>query len=58
MADPAPPRAAGGALIALGVVGGAVAGLVLGETTLGFLIGLAVGVLAALLIWWRDRRSA
>lgn len=58
MADPAPPRAAGGALIALGAVGGAVTGLFLGETTLGFLIGLAVGLLAALLIWLRDRRGA
>ena len=46
---------AGGSLIALGAVGGAVTGFLLRQPTLYFLGGLALGVLAALLIWRRGR---
>lgn len=56
MLSPKPPSAAGGALIALAVMVGSIAGLILGQPTIGFLIGLALGVIAALLIWWTDRK--
>lgn len=46
---------AGGFPIALGAIGGTVAGLVAHQPTIGFLAGLALGVIVALLIWWRDR---
>ena len=53
MASSSPP--AGGALIALGALGGAAIGFFLGQATPGFLIGLALGVVASLLIWYRGR---
>jgi uncharacterized membrane protein len=56
MVDPSPPSAAGGALIALGALAGAAVGFAFGQATPGFLIGLAVGVIASLLIWRRDHR--
>lgn len=54
MASPSPP-AAGGALIALGALGGAGVGFLLGEATPGFLIGIALGIAASLLIWMGGR---
>ena len=56
MTSPAsPPPAAGGALIAVGAIGGAGIGFLLGEATAGFLIGTATGIAAALALWMRDR---
>lgn len=55
MAQPRSP-AGGGALIALGAVGGAAIGFVLREPTLWFLIGLGTGGLGAALLWWRGNR--
>ena len=52
------PTAAGGFLIALGILGGAGVGFAIGQATPGLLIGTAIGVAAALLVWIRDRRSA
>lgn len=46
---------AGGVLIAIGAIGGTIAGLIGREPTIGFLAGTAIGVAVALLIWWRDR---
>jgi hypothetical protein len=54
MASPNTP-AAGGFLIALGAIVGAGIGLSMGETTSGFLIGTAIGILFSLVIWWRGR---
>lgn len=51
--DPAPR--AGGAIIALGVVGGAIAGVAAGQPTAGVLIGLGASVAIAVLLWLRDR---
>lgn len=53
---PASPPAAGGALIALGAIGGAVIGFLIGEATPGFLIGTGIGIVIAVLLWLRDRR--
>lgn len=47
---------AGGALIALGALGGAAIGFLIGEATPGFLIGLTLGVAASLAIWWQGAR--
>lgn len=52
-APPSPP--AGGALIALGALLGAGIGFAVGQATPGFLIGLTLGVLAAVVIWRRGR---
>jgi len=54
MASSSPP-AAGGFLIAVGVMAGALLGFAAGEPTRGLLIGLAAGVALALAIWWRGR---
>jgi hypothetical protein len=48
--------AAGGVLIAIGAVGGAVIGLFLGEPTKGFLLGIGAGIGMAIAIWLLDRR--
>lgn len=57
---PNPPKstapAAGGCLLALGLIGGAVAGVLYGQTTLGVLIGGAGGAIAATVIFLIDRR--
>lgn len=55
MAAPSQTPVAGGAIIALGIIVGAVVGYVVRQPTIGFLLGLGAGVLASLLIWWRDR---
>lgn len=47
---------AGGALIALGAIGGAAVGFLVGEATPGFLLGAGGGVVLSLLIWVFDRR--
>ena len=55
MAD-TPPSAAGGILIAICCIGGAVIGLMQGQVTIGFLGGLVIGSLAAVAIWLQDSR--
>lgn len=50
------PSAAGGALIALGILGGSAVGFAIGQATPGFLIGTAAGIAAAVVVWLRDRR--
>lgn len=52
---PPPPRAAG-AIIAFTVIVGAIIGTADGQPTIGLLAGFGIGVLAALLLWLRDRR--
>lgn len=53
---PFKPPMAGGVLIALGAIGGAMMGFLFGEATPGFLLGAGAGVALSLLIWARDRR--
>ena len=57
MASKPPTRTplAGGALIAIGAMGGTVVGASQGQVTAGFLIGLAAGAAIAILIWLVDR---
>lgn len=56
MSTPANPRA-GGALLALSVMAGAVIGTVQHQPTIGFLVGAAVGTALAVIAWLFDRRS-
>lgn len=49
--------AGGGFFIALGVIGGVVAGRYFGgQTTIGLLAGLAAGLVIAMVIWLASRR--
>ena len=53
---PRPPRFGPGALIALTTLAGAFGGAVLRQPTLGFIIGLALGVGVAVLLALGGRR--
>jgi len=48
--------AAGGVLIAIGAILGAGIGLFTGQPSRDLLIGVGLGVIAALVIWLRDRQ--
>lgn len=50
------PSAAGGFLIALGALGGTIAGYRADQPSAGFLIGVGAGALLSVLIWLWDRR--
>jgi hypothetical protein len=54
-----PPRnpVAGGALIAIGAIGGSIIGMSRGQVSAGFLIGIGAGAAIALIIWLFDRRG-
>ena len=47
---------AGGAILAGCIIAGVIGGTILGQPSIGFLVGTGTGVLIALLLWWRDRR--
>jgi predicted lipid-binding transport protein (Tim44 family) len=49
------PRA-GGALLAGSILGGVLIGAFAGETSIGFLAGLAVGLVLLAAVWLRERR--
>jgi len=54
-----PPRKdarSGGVLLALSIVAGAVGGLIGGQTSVGLVAGLAVGLVLLGLVWLIDRR--
>lgn len=53
--SPSPPRA-GGFVIAAGILLGAIAGIAVGQPSLGLVIGAVFGLLAAVLMWLADRR--
>ena len=46
---------AGGSILALSILVGAVAGIIAGQPSIGFIAGLAVGTAVALILWHRDR---
>lgn len=48
-------RSGGGIFIAFGTLAGAIIGGLMGQPSAGLLTGLALGALAALLIWWQGR---
>lgn len=47
---------AGGSILAGAIIAGVIAGSILGQPSIGFLVGTAAGILMALLLWLRDRR--
>lgn len=51
-----PPQRGGGILIAGGLVLGAIAGVAIGQPSLGFLAGLGLGCAAAIAMAIADRR--
>ncbi|MFL0585255.1 MULTISPECIES: hypothetical protein [Sphingomonas] len=56
MADPLKrPGNAGGFLIAVGLLAGTVIGLLVGQPSIGFLAGLAIGSAIAVAMWLKDR---
>jgi hypothetical protein len=48
---------AGGSILAGCIIAGAVGGVILGQPSIGFLVGLGSGAGIAILLWLRDRRS-
>ncbi len=57
MAEPIQrPGAAGGFLLAAALLVGTVIGLLVGEPSIGFLVGLGIGSVVAVLLWLRERR--
>ena len=48
---------AGGAILAIAIIAGAVAGTIVGQPSIGFLVGAAAGIVLAILIWLNDRRK-
>ena len=50
------PMRSGGALLAFAILAGVLAGVLLGQPSLGFLAGLGAGVALLALVWLRDRR--
>jgi hypothetical protein len=55
MASPRPSPNAGGFLIAGAILVGAIVGVALRQPTIGVLVGTALGVAGALIVWLRDR---
>lgn len=47
---------AGGFLLALSIMAGAVIGGLMGQPSIGLLAGTGVGLILLALIWWIDRR--
>lgn len=46
---------AGGFIIASSIIAGTVGGVITGQASLGFLVGLAAGAVLALILWWQER---
>ncbi len=51
-----PPRRGGGCLIAAGVVIGPIIGVMFGETSIGLIAGLGLGIVAAVVLAVLDAR--
>jgi hypothetical protein len=50
------PRLAGGVFIAIGMLGGAIIGVIMDQPSAGMVIGLGVGIAAAAITWLIDSR--
>lgn len=46
---------AGGLILATAIIAGTVAGVVAGQSSIGFLAGAGAGALLLALFWWRTR---
>lgn len=47
---------AGGSILAISIISGTVAGVIVRQSSIGFLVGAAAGILLLALFWLRDRR--
>lgn len=48
---------AGGAILAIAIIVGAVGGVIAGQSSIGFLIGAATGLALATAMWLKERRG-
>jgi hypothetical protein len=48
---------AGGAILALSILSGAIAGIIVGQPSAGLLAGAVIGILVAVAIWLRGRHG-
>ncbi len=55
MSEPSAPQA-GGVLLALSILAGAVIGTIRHEPTVGVLAGIGVGIALTITLWWIDQR--
>ena len=51
-----PGPQAGGFILAASIIAGVIGGVMVGQSSIGFLVGTGAGILMALLLWLRDRR--
>ena len=56
MANKARNITGGGIFIAVGAAAGVVIGRLYAQTSIGLVVGVAVGAAIALFLWWRERR--
>ena len=47
---------AAGFILAISILGGSLAGAIVGQPSIGFLAGLGAGILLAILFWLNERR--
>ena len=47
---------AAGSMLAISIIAGTVAGIMVGQPSIGFLVGLGAGILLATLFWLNERR--
>jgi zinc transporter ZupT len=45
-----------GSVLAISIIAGAVAGVIVGQPSIGFLTGFAAGILLVILFWLNERR--
>ena len=48
---------AGGSILAGCIIAGVIGGVILGQPSIGFLVGTGIGVAIAILLWLKDRRA-
>ena len=49
-------KAAGGIFIAIGMLGGAIVGVLMDQPSAGMVLGLGLGIAAAALTWFNDSK--
>jgi hypothetical protein len=49
-------KQAGGSILAIAIIAGTVGGIIVGQPSIGVLVGTGAGVLLAVLFWLNDRR--
>ncbi|MES2987691.1 MAG: hypothetical protein V4808_07280 [Pseudomonadota bacterium] len=58
MANASRTPMAGGFLLAIALLVGVIVGAVKGEPSLGFVVGLGIGIAGLVIVWLLDRRKA